>query len=76
MTASKGGANARPAVNTLADAPVSPSAKNDVSSTLATDPHPTVRVNKSHLAEIKTALDDIVKEVSPEVASAALACSH
>lgn len=30
---------------------------------LATDPLPTVRVNKSHLAEIKTSLDDIVKKV-------------
>lgn len=39
-------------------------AHDDVSSTLATDPLPTVRVNKSHLAEIKTALDDIVKDVS------------
>lgn len=30
---------------------------------LATDPLPTVKVNKSHLAEIKTSLDDIVKKV-------------
>lgn len=30
---------------------------------LATDPLPTVKVNKYHLAEIKTSLDDIVKKV-------------
>ncbi len=57
MAARKGGSAALPAV--LSSPPPHP----DAPSTLATDPHPTVRVNKSHLAEIKTALDDIVKEV-------------
>jgi hypothetical protein len=56
MAARKGGSAALPAV--LSSPPPPPEAP----STLATDPHPTVRVNKSHLAEIKTALDDIVKE--------------
>ncbi|KAL1413549.1 hypothetical protein Q8F55_001323 [Vanrija albida] len=32
------------------------------SSSIATDPLPTVRVNKANLAEIKTALDDIVRK--------------
>lgn len=54
--AARKGASAPPAVNTSADVPT-------LSASLATDPLPTVRVNKSHLAEIKTALDDIVKEV-------------
>lgn len=30
---------------------------------LATDPLPTVKVNRAHLAEIKTSIDDIVKKV-------------
>lgn len=38
-------------------------------STLATDPLPTVRVNNVNLGEIKSALDDVVKQVSGAVAS-------
>lgn len=34
-----------------------------LSTNIATDPLPTVRVNKANLAEIKTALDDIVRKV-------------
>ncbi|GMK57337.1 hypothetical protein CspeluHIS016_0401710 [Cutaneotrichosporon spelunceum] len=54
MTARKGGAASPPETVSSPAPPGSPS-------TLATDPYPTVRVNKSHVAEIKTALDDIVK---------------
>ena len=42
---------------------VDASISDSPSLSLATDPLPTVRVNKSHLAEIKTSLDDIVKKV-------------
>lgn len=42
---------------------VDASVSDSPSLSLATDPLPTVRVNKSHLAEIKTSLDDIVKKV-------------
>ena len=34
---------------------------------LASDPLPSVKVNPAHLQEIKSALDDAVKKVSPTV---------
>jgi len=53
-------ADAPPSINT---AVVSETAV----SSLATDPAPTVKVNKAHLAEVKTALDDILKKVGAAV---------
>lgn len=42
---------------------------------LATDPLPTVRVNKANLGEIKSALDDIVKKVRLDLPMSPTACS-
>lgn len=51
----------------------SPDATADARSTsLATDPLPTTRVNKSNLPEIKSAIDDIVKDVSDAVGKCAV----
>lgn len=58
-----------PAASRNSSTPVSASAAAAAAvaaGSLATDPAPTVHVNKAHLAEIKTSLDDIVKQVGTE----------
>jgi hypothetical protein len=44
---------------------------------LASDPLPTIKINNSHLNEIKSSLDEVVKKVSPlETTSFVLSCTE
>jgi hypothetical protein len=48
---------------------IPPVAALDLSTSLGTDPLPTVRINNSNLGEIKAAIDDIVKKVAINIRS-------
>ncbi|WOO77038.1 putative signal peptidase complex subunit 2 [Vanrija pseudolonga] len=54
--------NADKAATAALDTSSTTSPAPTLSTSIATDPLPTVRVNKANLAEIKTALDDIVRK--------------